>query len=84
MSCVRCGFPEQHCSCPPIGRPTASINPWSSEQGGSVVSGRPKWEFVPVEKTAEKHPDVYRLRVPGGWLYRLGLKSTEAVFVPER
>jgi hypothetical protein len=33
---------------------------------------------------AVKHPDLYRLRVPGGWLYRLGLKSTGMTFVPDR
>lgn len=77
--CVRCGFPPMECDCPLVGRPSPTINAWAD----ASAPGRPQWEFVPVEKTAVKHPDVYRLRVPGGWLYRLG-KSTEAVYVPER
>lgn len=78
VRCVRCGFPTDQCDCPQ----RKPISPW----GQQTVSEpeRPRWEFVPIEKTAEKHPDLYRLRVPGGWLYRLGLKSIEMTFVPER
>jgi hypothetical protein len=55
----------------------ARINPWVGESDPTS----PEWETV-SEKDGS-HPAVYRMRVPGGWLYRLG-KSTTATFVPER
>jgi hypothetical protein len=85
--CVRCGFPQDQCECAAVRHAwdgiKKAINPWSNESPApSQEAGRPQWEFVPIAKTAEKHPDLYRLRVATGWLYKLGLKSTEMTFVP--
>ena len=78
--CVRCGFPTDECDCHPIGVRPNPINPWAAKLPIDIGT-RPEWEFVPVTKTAEKHPDLYRIRVHGGWLYRLA-KSDTLTFVP--
>lgn len=50
------------------------INPW----GVASSPAQPEWELY-AEKDGQ-HPEVWRLRVPGGWLYRLG--KTSIVFAP--
>ena len=53
---------------------TDKINPWGPT---ASVPEQPAWELVPVLNG----PALYRVRIPGGWLYRLE-KSKELAFVP--
>lgn len=90
VRCVYCGFPVEQCDCDARKRKKEQkINPWGESSVSSSEPILPQWEFVKVAPSAgfasTKHPDLWRLRVPGGWLYRLG-KSTDGplTFVPER
>lgn len=55
-----------------------SINPWTTPL--DPVEPEPSWEEY-SKKDGQTHPPTYRLRVPGGWLYRVG-KSDSTTFVP--
>lgn len=53
------------------------INPWT-QPTQVPVDETLEWEELPLGN----EPRVFRLKVEGGWLYRLN-KSTVATFVPE-
>ena len=53
---------------------TEKVNPWTLPE-----EPEPSWELY--SERDGQHPEVWRIRIPGGYLYRLG-KATTATFVP--